>query len=569
MQRRPYQQSAIEASITSPLQRQLLVMSTGLGKTATGLMISRDMKARTLWLAHRDELVTQPLETLMRIDPACRAGVVKADRDEFTRDVVFASIQTVARPQRLDKLAREKWDLVVVDEAHHALSESYKSTLQALGCFRDDGPRLLGLTATPERSDNTGLDEVFQGIVFQMGVKTAIETGFLIAPRVVTRPIEIDLDQVSKSRGDFSVRELDLALLNAGIVREIVSAYEEHAIGRKSIIFTVSVDQAEKTAAALRDRGHNFAAVSGEMHRDSRRSVLRQLKSGELAGIVNCMVLTEGFDEPSVDCVVLARPTLSKSLTIQMVGRGLRLFPNKTDCLVLDLVGLSKRHTLIQAAVLFGDVQEEKEKRESGPREEGEPVDPEEYWRQRLLAQVKGVRGAPRSLLQWVAGDSGQWLLGAGDHGTVRMWPRMMQTSITDQPDPTQLYNLDVVNVRVGHHANIHLAQDVDIETAQAIAEDYVRRAGAVGTSLSSASWRERPATEAQAKLLGRLGVKDANRLTAGTASDLLTRLQEERSRKPATPKQINSLRRQGFTVADNLSQAEATRMFAKLRARR
>lgn len=560
---RPYQLACIDASATAErdgVQRQLVVMSTGTGKTATGEMIAKSRGKRTLWISHRDELVTQPLATLAQVWPEVTYGIVKAERNEYMRQFVSASIQTITREKRLACLLQEQWDLVVVDEAHHALSDGYKSVLHALGCFRDGGPLLIGLTATPERSDGGALEDVFQRIVFQLDISTAINLGYLVPPVVTSRPIKIDLDKVSKRGGDFSVRELDAALLSAGIVDEIVAAYTEHATNRKSIVFTVSVSQAEAVAAALRERGHAVAALSGETPTELRKQMLRQLKTGELRCLVNCMVLTEGFDEPSVDCVILARPTQSKPLMIQMVGRGLRLYPSKTDCMVIDLVGLSKRHTMVQAAVLFGKLVEEDEREPRAPLQGDMFVDPEEFWRKRLVSQADGVKGAPRSKLRWIVGSGGAWLLDSGQYGTVRMVPTTT--------DDVELWDVEAVNVRVGTQPRLSLSPGpVDLSSAQGIAEDYVRRvASASGLASSRAPWLQQQASEKQIAALKRFGVKDAERLTRGTASDLLTKFTADRATRPATPKQIASLRRRGFAVSDSLTQQEASRMFAKNR---
>jgi hypothetical protein len=523
-----------------------------MGKTITGLALARAMGGRCLWLAHREELITQPIKSLRLLWPEATHGVVKAEQNEYKRHVVFASIQSAQQEKRTAQLAAEKFALVVVDEAHHALSPGYVALLNSLGCMTDGGPRLLGLTATPERSDNGALDEVFQGIVFQVGITSAIEGGYLVPPSVIEHSINVDLDTVSTARGDFGMKQLDLALMQAGIVGEICGAYEQHCAGRrKSLIFVVSVAQAEAVAAALRERGRAVAAVSGETDKDERRKILKKLHTGELECVVNCMVLTEGFDEPSVDAVILARPTQSKPLMIQMVGRGLRLFPNKTDCLVIDMVGASKRNTLVQAAVLFGIRPDPSEVKRTGS--DLDPIlDPEEYWRQRFLAQIKGVKGAPRSKLRWLrALDSDGWILSAGEFGTVRM--------IATGDD----WNVDVVGVREGPARQSLSDVPVSLDTAQAIAEDYVRRVKAVQVALTGSRWRDDGATEGQIAALKRAGIK-AEGLTKGTAGDLLTQLNEKRSSEPATPKQIGYLRRIGASVHDGITKREAMRLIGK-----
>lgn len=552
---RPYQHMAIDAAISSPMQRQLIVLSTGLGKTITGLGLAKKRTGRLLWLAHTEELIAQPERACGLVWPEVTRGVVKAERNEYMRHAVFASIQTAQREERAARLCEQGFQFVVVDEAHHALSAGYQYLLRELGCFKPSGPQLLGLTATPERSDNAALEDVFEGIVFQMGIKSAIDGGYLVAPKVVERRISVDLDAISVAQGDYGRTALNRALLQSNIVGEIVAGYEEQLIGRKTLIFVVSVEQAELVAKALCERGHRFAAISGETPKEDRKRMLARLKSGELQGLANCMVLTEGFDEPSVDAVLLARPTQSKPLMIQMVGRGLRLFPNKQDCIVLDMVGVSKRNTLVQAAVLFGE--QEVDENEGRAQRPLDPIaDPDAYWLDRLKAQVAGVKGAPRSKLHWVPGGDGGWLLPAGEFGTVRM--------LTGQLEGDS-WSVDVVGCREGRSHQQLSDAEVDMGTAQALAEDYVRRVSRTLTA-RDAKWRAGGATEAQIALLKRSGVKGEG-LTKGTAADLLTQHMAKREAEPASKKQIGYLRSLGATdIPNNLTKREAMRMIGRFK---
>jgi superfamily II DNA or RNA helicase len=547
---RPYQTMCSDASVASSLQRQLIVMATGLGKTITAEKIAKRRGGPLLWLAHTEELVTQAAKSAQLVWPEVSHGIVKAERNEWQRHAVFASIQSAQQDRRIAALASRQWGTIVCDEAHHGLSPGYREVFEAVGCYRVGGPTLLGLTATPERSDQGALDEVFQGIVFQMGITEAIRQGYLIAPTVVERPIRVDLDAVSTNKGDFGQRQLDIALMQAGIVQEITAAYEEQCHDRKSLIFVVSVAQAIAVAESLRARGHAVAAVSGETDKDERRRLLRKLQSGELRCLVNCMVLTEGFDEPSIDAVMLARPTQSKPLMIQMVGRGLRLHPGKSSCLVIDLVGASKRNTLVQAAVLFG-VRKDPDEEERKPAAIDPIADPEEYWRQRFLSQIQGVGGAPRSRLRWVpATDNMGWLLPAGEFGTVRMLSQGEE------------WTVDVVGVREGPSRQQLSDMAVSMDTAQAIAEDYIRRVRAVTLARKDSKWGEEPATDKQVALLTKMGIKGAEKLSKQMASDLLT----QKSAEPATSKQLYALRANGIATPAGLTKREASRLFASIK---
>lgn len=557
IQLRPYQTGAIDAFIAAakPGATKMIVLPTGTGKTFTALALAKKMNARTLWIAHREELISQPLKALNAVWPEKRGGVVKAGRNEWMRDVVFASIQTICRPKRLADIQKIPFDLIVIDEAHHSLAKSYRDVLTALGCGAD-GPPLLGLTATPERMDNKALDEVFGGICYQLHLKQAIQAGYLCGVEIKQRPIDVNLDEVGKVAGDFNAGQLDLALVNAGIVDEVVKAYIEHATDKKTIIFTISVKQAEAIAEKLDSLGHSATSVSGYLDTDLRRQRLNDFGKGKYKVIVNCMVLTEGYDEPAVDCIIMARPTQSKSLYIQCIGRGLRLFPMKTECLIVDMVGMSTRHTLVQAPVIFGLESEEKAERER--RESIEMTEDElaEFWRKKFETQSCGLKPITGSALRWIQ-DDGVFLLGVGQFGTIRL----TGDSAADE------WQVEVVGNRMGSQSNIFLTQDpVDLQFAQGISEDYVRRCGQ--TRISEGQWNtEKKVTPAQAAALKRFGIDAPKELSRGDASNMLTAAIAKRAVAPATGKQTGFLRRMGIPFKEGISKSEAGRLIGKAKA--
>lgn len=549
---RPYQRQAADAFKSRVVERHeidrgLVVLPTGTGKTVLGLTIAMEMNAKTLWLAHREELIDQPSRACAAVWPDASRGIVKADRNEYARQVVFASVQTAFRDNRLDKLIDQKFDLVVLDEAHHGTAPIYVKILRALGCFDSLVP-VLGLTATPERADNLRLDDVFQGVVYQYHLTQAITDGYLARPNWVERPIRVDLDAISKSNGDYNQGQLDVALMEAGIVDEVVAAFLEHARDRKTIIFTVGVKQSQIIAERITAAGIPAAAVWGEMPGEQRRATLRRLADGSLRAVVNCMVLTEGFDEPTVDCVLMARPTQSKPLYVQCVGRGLRLAPMKRDCLIIDMVGLSKRHTMVQAPVIFGAtrvVEEEKDKSAGVTF-----IDAREFWRQRLSAQASGVKPIERSALKWIRGGGHPpaFLLNVGEYGTVRM------------AGVGESWHVEVVNNRAaGIDRQDLTTTPVTAELAQGIAEDYVRRCKATRFA-EGGRWRDDAATEPQLEALRRWRMTPPEGLTRGEASDMLTAAAAKKY-EAATPVQINALQRLGVPIPHNLTQGEAGRM--------
>ncbi len=558
IQLRPYQDEAIQAFqdyvASGDGSRGVVVFPTGCGKTIFGLALAKAIGGRTLWIAHREELITQPLKALKAVWPESRPGVVKAERNEWARDFVFASVQTAYRKERREKLTG--FDLVVVDECHHAAAQSYKLVLESAGCFTPGGPPLLGLTATPERTDNLKLDDVFQQIVYQFQLRQAVESGYLVTVEMTERPIKIDLDKIGMSGGDFKDVDLDLALLEANIVGEVCSAVNELARQRKTIIFTVSVKQAKMISEQLSSQGISATYVSGETPREQRRERLSGLASGRYTHMVNCMVLTEGFDEPTVDCIIMARPTTSKSLYIQKIGRGLRVAPGKEQCLIIDMVGVSKRHTLIQAPAIFGLQGEIDDTRESvAPANEDNIT---QHGRSLLLTQVQGIAPLARSKLRWVRAKDGVYALNCGEGGNV-----LMRNVGKDE------WLIEVVGRRDAGQGREPLTMEpVGLELAQGIAEDYVRRASAVYLSSRNASWRDTPASDKQLDSLAKWKIKYSPGITKGDASDLMTAAAAGSwKHDPATAKQMRALRRHSITFDEaTMTKGEAGKLLSQVR---
>lgn len=345
---RPYQVDAlagIAAELAKGVRRTLLVLPTGAGKTVVFSEQIRRMLAETgkraLVLAHRGELLKQAQRKLL--DVGVLAGIEKAEMRAGHAPVVVASVQTL-KVARLKRLRASDFGIVVVDEAHHATAKSYRDVLTHF----DEVP-ILGVTATPDRADGTALREVFESVAFRYEIRQAIRDKYLApirARRVVVK--DLDLSSVRVRAGDLAQDDLAAIMSAEGVMHGIASPLVEQAGDRKTIVFAVDVANAHALAAVLnRYRGGSARAVDGSADELTRTMLLEDFARGEFQFLVNCALLTEGFDEPSVSCIAIARPTKSRALYTQMVGRGTRLFPGKDACLLLDFVGNSGRHKLV------------------------------------------------------------------------------------------------------------------------------------------------------------------------------------------------------------------------------
>jgi len=353
---RDYQHTAVEKTFADwerGLRRVALVLPTSAGKTVVFSHIIRrhlaEKQTKVLVLAHRGELLEQAADKLKAVAPDLRVGLVKAGSNQILADVIVASQQTLQRESRRAMLPR--FGLVVVDETHRSMGATYQKVLEDVGCLDPDGPFTLGVTATFTREDAKRLTDFFQSVSFSMDILELIERGYCVPPRFRRVLIEgLDLTGVpvrrSESGRDLAPGALDEAMERAGAPGVVAAAYRAHAADRSGLVFCPTVSSAEHVATALRDLGISAEALSGGTAQGHRANILKRYQTGELQVVTNCAVLGEGFDAPITSCIVIARPTCSKILFRQQVGRGLRLFEGKQDCLVLDVVGATGRNDL-------------------------------------------------------------------------------------------------------------------------------------------------------------------------------------------------------------------------------
>lgn len=319
-----------------------LVWATGLGKTsaiaATGVRTVHD-GGRTIAIAHRRELLGQITERVAEFDPSIAVGLVKGTVDQCRRRFIVASAQTIMNPRRLERLGR--FNKIIVDEAHHAAAPTYVETLKALGAW--DGVPTLGVTATMTREDKkSGLGDVWEDIVADRDIRWAVQNGWLVPPRGrVVVADHLDLERVSLNRdGDYAAGEVGAMV--AQDADQIARAWIEHGEDRITGAFSPTVEAASALADALRSARVPVAEVYGDTDEGTRDKAYRDLHAGRIRVLSSVMVPTEGFDCPPMSCILNCRPTRSRTLFTQIVGRGLRLYPGKRDCLVLDTVGAAR-----------------------------------------------------------------------------------------------------------------------------------------------------------------------------------------------------------------------------------
>lgn len=336
---RDYQRDCIRIIDNLEGGSHLVQMATGLGKTVTFSQIER--KGRVLLLSHRDELVRQPVRYY-----DCPVGIEKADERSDGEPVVSASVQTLSSDRRLSRFEPGEFDMIVTDEAHHALAASYRKIYDYLR------PRLhVGFTATPNRGDGRGLEDVFDDIIFVRDLKWGIAKGYLCDLDCMQVTVSWRTDRLKKIRGDFSAHDLAEAVNIPSANEQVAAAYQQFRKG-PTLIFASSVSHARALGRLIpRSR-----VISGDMPQSERDAAVAAFREGRLDCLINCMVFTEGTDMPWVQTILLARPTQSSGLYTQMVGRGLRQSPEtgKTDCLLIDCVGASRDRRLATPASLVG-----------------------------------------------------------------------------------------------------------------------------------------------------------------------------------------------------------------------
>jgi ATP-dependent helicase IRC3 len=526
---------AVERAIELGETRMLAVLYCGAGKTIcfSELAHRRKYLGRTLILAHRDELCRQAVDKLRLVWPDVEVGVVKGDVDEVdARDVVVASVQTISREKRLARLLASptgEFATLITDECHHSPSNSYMAIYDALDVGEFWGPVHLGVTATPDRGDGVGLRACFDRIVFERDAAWAIERGFMVKPIGLT--VRVDLTKVKTTAGDYQSKDLSDTLELQGAHVAIARIIKEKAADRKTLCFTPTVEFAHLVAEECSAVGLPSAVVSADTPTDERQRIYADLEAGRIKVLANCAVLIEGFDETSIDCVVMARPTKSRSLYVQAVGRGLRLHPGKENCLVISLAG-SDRYKLATLASLGGRRMEDALKEREAAANDVEEIGGQEVFdlafeliaEERRLAKEADLVfsevdliGKVRERVSWASIDPDRFAKRGGDkeRGSERV-------AVLKRSEGGLWACLLVEPAMRGQkHRFKALIEDVDLGTAQNVGEDWLGDHTKRSLIDPNAKWRLAPISPGQVKALQAAKIQVTGN-TKGWASDAL-----------------------------------------------
>ncbi len=549
---RPYQQESLDAIIAPPkgVTRQLAVLATGAGKTILfGKLLSNVLQPgqRALVLAHREELLAQAKEKILAVDSQLdielergseRALRVLPPESQEKRGVVIASVQTM-HERRLSEWAADAFSYIIVDEAHHATAESYQRILEYFGCLDGRTP-LLGVTATPDRSDGVTLGSIFQRISADVGIKKLVDLGHLCRIRCRRIATGVDITRVKATMGDYAIGDLAEAVDNPVRNGLLVESYLRWGDKRKALVFCAKVDHAQHVADAFLARGITAETVHGAMGAEDRKATLARFSSGETRVLTNYNVLTEGFDEPSVGVVVLARPTRSALILTQMIGRGTRTSPGKDDLLVIDLqdvTGGKKRTASTAALAGLPDSFDADGQDVFQLADDLDRLDP------RLAMRALSAE-ALRTLLE--KQDLGEVeLLIDGDDPQTRLWSKFLWATIAD--DKWGIKVDDVSSYRISIDALSRYVVEVHEETEVfpigtfAKVEEAFAHADASITELfgdrlpllrRDARWRKAPATPAQLAVLARNGMTFHTDITKGQAHVLIDEIFTKRKLK-------------------------------------
>ena len=507
MELRPYQIEAKNAILNEweDKQRTLLVLPTGCGKTVvfSDVAKERTQLGRVLILAHREELLQQASDKLNKLC-GLSCAVEKAEQTCLgsPEPVTVGSVQTMMSEKRLSSFPKDHFSTVIVDEAHHVMAQSYQNVLTHF-----DSAKVLGVTATPDRGDMKDLSDYFESLAYEYSLRDAVMQGYLSPIRVQTMPLNIDMSAVKVSCGDFQVNDIGHAL--EPYLEDIADEMVKVCKDRHTLVFLPLVSISQEFRDILNRKGFRAAEVNGSSK--NRDEILDEFAEGKYNVLCNSMLLTEGWDCPIVDCIVVLRPTKVRSLYCQMVGRGTRLHPGKDHLLILDFLWMTGKHDLVHPADII-----------SRSREVAEEI----------TEELKAGKDADLFEQEEAARD-----VLAERRNSLQ---KALEESEKERKQKKLIDPLDFA---------ISIGDDFLI--------DYVPTFG----------WEFEPATEKQLSYLNSLQIRTVDDMCRGKASALIERLNKRREMGLCTPKQANRLEKCGFKDAYKWTFEEASGMMSQLAA--
>ena len=490
MELRPYQaeaKAAVFEQWDKGTLKTLLVLPTGCGKTIVFAKVAEDCVRqgyRVLILAHRGELLEQAAD---KIKKSTNLGCATEKAEQTCLGswfrITVGSVQSMQREKRLSQFSEDYFNVIIIDEAHHCISDGYQKVLQHF-----PSAKVLGVTATPDRGDMRNLGEFFESLAYEYTLPKAIREGYLSPIKAMTIPLQLDLSGVSIQSGDFKAGDIATAL--DPYLHQIADEMMKYCRDRKTVVFLPLVKTSQKFKEILNEKGFKAAEVNGESK--DRAEVLETLDKGEYNVLCNSMLLTEGWDCPSVDCVIVLRPTKVRSLYSQMVGRGTRLCEGKSHLLLLDFLWHTERHELCHPADLICEKKEVARK---------------------MTENLEGTAGCPMDLEE-AERKASEDVIAEREESLAKQLQEM-RTRKKKLVDPLQF--------------------EMSIQ-----AEDLSGYVPAFG-------WEMAPPSDKQKQELEKRGILPDEIDNAGKANLILDRLHKRQEEGLTTPKQIRCLEKYGF----------------------